>query len=186
MAQFVVYHPIYWSGTPSQTPGPSGSYTAPLTPDPGAGEQWQVIGQYAALSDAYTACDASAGTYLARVYDADNQADVYGNSPALAAIVSAGPILDAGLKFITAKMDNTTYLAWERVRIQNEVWGQVVLRTNGSGVQISVNQTPVVTGYYALPVSTADWIAILELATVRTRTSGQNAATVAAEMLGWG
>jgi hypothetical protein len=190
MAQFVVYYPRYWSGTASQTAAPSGSYAAPLSPDPGPGEQWTIIGQYTALSDAYTACDAAAGTYLARVYDSDNQADVYAKSPALSAIVAGGNFSDATLRFQTTKMDAPTYAAWERVRIQNEVWAQVVIGTNDAGVQINIFRQPVLTGFYTFPTNsnwdTAAWIAILQAATVRTRTSGQTAPTVAALLESWG
>jgi hypothetical protein len=186
MAQFVTYYPRYWSGTYSQTPAPSGAYTAPLAPYPGPGEQWQTIGTFAALSDAYTACDAAATAYTARVYDSENQRDLYANSPALAASAAAGLITDRQLLSLMTKKDSSTYLAWERVRIELEVWAQVVLRTPTSGHPINTFGTPVTTGFYPLPANTAAWIAILEVAVVRTRSSGQTAATVAAQLLAWG
>jgi hypothetical protein len=182
MAQFVTYFPRFWSGTYSQTPAPGGAYTAPLSPYPGPVEQWQVIGEYTALGDAYTACDAAATTYLARVYDSENQSDLYAASPALAADAAAGLITDRQLLSLMTKKDSSAFQLWERARIQLEVWGQVVLRTT-AGVPINTFGTPVTTGFYPLPANTADWIAILEVAVVRTRSSGQTAATVAAQLL---
>jgi hypothetical protein len=190
MAQFVVFYTRYWSGTASQTPAPSGAYTAALTPCPGPGEQWQIINEYAALADAYTAADAAATTYLVEIYDRDNQAKLYINSPAvsqtLATITAGNWVPDGSFKSLTTKMDNPTYLAWERVQIQNEIWAQVVQTTNGAGVRLGIYGQPVLTGFYALPANTAAWVAILEVATVRTRTSGQTAQTVAALMESWG
>jgi hypothetical protein len=181
-----VYNPRYWSGTYSQTPAPSGAYTPPLNPYPGPGEQWQVISQHSDLSDAYTACDAAATAYTARVYDSENQSDLYAASPALAASAAAGRITDRQLLSLMTKKDSSAFLLWERARIQLEVWGQVVLRTPTSGHPINVFGAPVTTGFFSLPVNSAAWIAILEVATVRTRTSGQTAGTVAAQLLAWG
>jgi hypothetical protein len=185
MAQFVTYYPRYWSGSLGQTPAPEGAFTTPLSLYQGPGESWQVVGEYASLSDAYTAADAASTAYLVEVFDRDNLAKIYSASPALTAIVAKGNV-PIEYRFTTTKLDSSAYLKWERAQIILEIQGQIVVRRDPiTGVLISPLNTPVTTGFFAIPQGEPAWLAIVRAAVVRTRTSGQSNLTVAAEFVSW-
>jgi hypothetical protein len=182
MSQFLVFYPQYWSSSSTPTPSPPGvTYTTPESPDQGPQETWSVINSFASLSDAYAAADAAATTYAAKVYDRDNQVVIYAASPFLASLVAAGSNTDASLQFLTTKMDQAAYLAFERAQIEWEVWAQIVVTKDPqTGAPLSNVGSLVTTGFYANPHDMPSFLAILRDATTRPRTSGQTGSTVAA------